>query len=57
MPTTRIPVTITLSEAALDALNVLTILDMRSKSQEIEYLILENVERRNIEKNAGAINE
>ncbi len=40
--------TITLSDGAIDALRVLSMVDMRSKSQQIEYLILTEVERRNI---------
>lgn len=48
MKSTRTTVTITLSEGAIDALRVLSMLDMRSKSQEIEYLIIDAVERRNI---------
>lgn len=52
MKSRKITVTITLTEAAISALNVLSTLDMRSKSQEIEYLIIEAVERRNLEQEA-----
>lgn len=48
MKSTRTTVTITLSEGAIDALKVLSMVDMRSKSQEIEYLIIDAVERRNL---------
>lgn len=52
MKSRKITVTITLSEAAISALSVLSALDMRSKSQEIEYLIIEATERRNLEQEA-----
>ena len=45
----RTTINITLSEGALDALRVLSIIDMRSKSHEIEYLIIDEVERRNLD--------
>ena len=52
MKSRKITVTITLSEAAISALSVLSALDMRSKSQEIEYLIIEATERRKLEQEA-----
>jgi hypothetical protein len=39
----RKAVTITLSQAAIDALSVLSANDHRNRSQEIEYLILERI--------------
>lgn len=52
MKSTRTTVTITLSEGAIDALKVLSMVDMRSKSHEIEYLIIDAVERRNLSPNS-----
>lgn len=52
MKSTRTTVTITLSEGAIDALKVLSMVDMRSKSHEIEYLIIDAVERRNLSHNS-----
>jgi len=43
--TKRSTLTITLSERAVDDLTALTMFDMRSKSHEIEYLILSQIER------------
>lgn len=40
---TRKAVTITLPQAAIDALAVISALDHRNKSQQIEYLILQDV--------------
>lgn len=54
MKSTRTTVTITLSEGAIDALKVLSMVDMRSKSQEIEYLIIDAVERRNLSRSEKA---
>jgi hypothetical protein len=42
----KVMLTISISEVAFDALIALTLLDMRSKSNQIEYLILEYTERR-----------
>lgn len=57
MKSTRTTVTITLSEGAIDALKVLSMVDMRSKSQEIEYLIIDAVERRNLSRESGTNNQ
>jgi hypothetical protein len=44
----RKAVTITLSQAAIDALAVLSALDHRSKSQQLEHLIFDAVEKKNV---------
>lgn len=52
----RDTLTITLSEQAIDALTVLTSLDMRSKSHEIEYLIFDAIDRRGVKLNSQHCN-
>jgi hypothetical protein len=42
----KVTLTISISETAYDALVALTLVDMRSKSQQIEYVVIDHTERR-----------